>query len=143
MTANKPEQTTPQPDRRSDYPLHDVTPYFTVAEPDKLIAFATGVLGAELYYEQRADDGALQHARLRFGDSVVMLNQAGDAYPAQVSQMHLYVEDCRAVQTAALAAGATSIMQPNLRPHGVWMAGITDPTGNIWWLAERGREAKT
>lgn len=125
-------------DRRGDVPLHAITPYFTVADPAALITFATEVLGAELFYEQHGDDGTLQHARLRFGDSVVMLNQAGDAYAAQVSQMHLFVPDCRAAHAAALKAGATSIMQPNLRPHGVWMAGIKDSTGNIWWLAERG-----
>lgn len=127
-----------QADRRGDYPLRDITPYFTSAEPAALISFATDVLGAELYYENHHDDGTLQHARLRFGDSVVMLNQSTDAYDAQVSQMHLYVPDCRAAHTNALEAGAISIMEPNLRPHGDWMAGITDPTGNIWWLAERG-----
>ncbi|SMP28863.1 hypothetical protein [Shimia sagamensis] len=64
-----------------------------------------------------------------------MLNQATDTYPANASQMYIQVTDATTSYARALELGATSIMQPNLRPHGEQMAGIIDPSGNTWWIA--------
>lgn len=115
--------------------LHTVTPYFTVADADRLIDFAEAAFGAELVKLNRFEDGHVQHARLRIGDTTLMLNQASEAFAATVSQMHLFVDDADAVYENALTLGATSIMEPNLRPHGDRMAGIEDPCGNLWWIA--------
>ena len=114
-----------------------VTPYFTVDDPDALMAFAQTVFDAELIKLNRYDSGVLQHARLRIGDTVIMLNQSTEAFAAQVSQMHILVQDADQVFAHAVAAGAEAIMQPNLRPHGDRMAGVKDPCGNIWWIASR------
>ena len=114
-----------------------VTPYFTVDDPDALMAFAQTVFDAELIKINRYDSGVLQHARLRIGDTVIMLNQSTEAFAAQVSQMHILVQDADQVFAHAVAAGAEAIMQPNLRPHGDRMAGVKDPCGNIWWIASR------
>lgn len=114
-----------------------VTPYFTVDDPDRLIAFATAVFDAEELKMNRYDDGRVQHARLKIGDTVIMLNQSSADYAATVSQMHVLVKDADAVYRAALREGAASIMEPNVRPHGDRMAGVVDPCGNIWWIASR------
>ena len=64
-----------------------------------------------------------------------MLNETTEAYPVNVSQMHLYVEDVDITFSKALRAGALALMEPNTRPHGDRMAGVKDPCGNIWWIA--------
>ena len=64
-----------------------------------------------------------------------MMNESTDDYPINVSQVHLYVEDTDSTFTKALQAGATTLMKPNTRPHGDRMAGVKDPSGNIWWIA--------
>ena len=115
--------------------LHSVTPYFTVRDADRLIAFLIAAFDAEVVMDKRMPDGALKHARLRIGDSIIMMNQATEAFPANVSQMHLYTADLDAWFAAAHNAGGTVIMEPNIRPHGDRMAGIEDPCGNIWWIA--------
>lgn len=115
--------------------LHTITPYFTVHDADRLITFATAALGAELIKEKRYDDHSIQHARLRIGDSIIMLNQSTDAYAANVSQMHVYVDDADMAYEIALKHDAKSVMEPNDRPHGDRMAGVEDPCGNIWWFA--------
>lgn len=112
-----------------------VTPYFTVENADQLMAFLESAFGATLIKESRYLNGRVQHARMLVGDSVIMMNEGSAAYPVNVSQMHLFVEDCDSTYDVALLAGATSIMEPNGRPHGDRMAGVTDPCGNIWWLA--------
>ncbi|MFT5743170.1 MAG: PhnB protein [Paracoccaceae bacterium] len=112
-----------------------LTPYFTVPDGDCFIAFVTEVFGGAIIKEDRYDSGRIQHARIKIGASILMLNEATDTYPANTSQMHLYVRDVSTTFAAALNAGATALMQPNIRPHGDQMAGIKDPFGNIWWIA--------
>lgn len=124
---------TGTPKRPEGYPV--LAPYFTVTGADRLISFLCEVFGATILKEARYPDGTVHHARLRLEDVVIMLNEATEGYQAQVSQMHLFVSEVEATYHKALAAGAASLMTPNTRPHGDRMAGITDPCGNIWWLA--------
>ncbi len=112
-----------------------VTPYFTVHDADRLIEFLSTAFDAAVIKENRYENGKIQHARMCIGDSLLMLNECSEAFPANVSQMHLYVDDADATYITALDAGATSLMAPNDRPHGDRMAGIEDPCGNIWWIA--------
>lgn len=114
---------------------HAITPYFTVADADRLIEFLVEVFDGAIIVTNRYPSGRIQHARIRVGDSVIMLNQSSEEYPANISQMHLYVDDVDATFSKALAASAVSIMEPNERPHGDRMAGVKDPCGNIWWIA--------
>ena len=115
--------------------LGTVTPYFTVENADVLIEFLVSVFGGHLIKENRYDNGSIQHARVCIGNSIIMLNQSTNDYPANVSQIHLYVNDVEDSYKAALQKGASSLMAPNKRPHGDKMAGIKDPCGNIWWIA--------
>ena len=114
---------------------HAITPYFTVADADRLIAFMKSAFDGRVVMDDRTEDGRVRHARVRIADSIVMLNEAGDDYEANVSQMHLYVADVDATYSRALEEGASSLMEPNDRPHGDRMAGFRDPCANIWWIA--------
>ncbi|MEP0943856.1 MAG: VOC family protein [Rhizobiaceae bacterium] len=114
---------------------HSVTPYMTVGDADLLIAFLLAAFEASIVKEDRNDRGRVMHARLRIGDSIIMMNEATESYSQNVSQLHLFVEDADVTYERALGLGAESIMKPNDRPHGDRMAGIKDPTGNIWWIA--------
>ena len=117
---------------------HAITPYFTVADADRLIAFMTGAFDGQVLIEDRSENGRVRHARVRIGDSIVMLNEAGDDYAANESQMHLFVVDVDAAFTRALQEGASALMEPNNRPHGDRMAGFRDPCANTWWIASPG-----
>ena len=112
-----------------------ITPYFTVSQADRLIEFLTAAFGASVVKLARHEDGRVQHARLRIGTSIMMLNECSVDYPANASQVHLFVEDADATYAVALTSGAETIMAPNDRPHGDRMAGIKDPCGNTWWIA--------
>ncbi len=112
-----------------------ITPYFTVANADRLMEFLKEAFDATVIKESRYPDNTVQHARMLIKGSIIMLNEAIRDYPANVSQMHLFVEDCDDTYGLAMKSSASSIMTPNLRPHGDRMAGIKDPCGNIWWIA--------
>ena len=114
---------------------HSITPYFTVRNANKLIEFLVTAFEATIVIEKRYSNNTIQHARVRIGDSILMLNETTEEYPVNVSQMHLYVEDSDITFSKALQAGAIALMEPNNRPHGDRMAGVKDPCGNIWWIA--------
>ena len=114
---------------------HTVTPYLTVDDADRLISFLIAALDGQVTMQNRHDDGRIQHARVRVGDSMIMLNESGADYQANRSQLHVYVADVDAVFATALREGATAVMEPNRRPHGDRMAGFRDPCDNLWWVA--------
>ena len=115
--------------------LRSITPYFTVHDADSLIDFLVAAFDATVIKDNRYSNNTVQHARLRIGDSILMMNESTDAYPANVSQIHLYVEDIDTAFAKAIEAGASVLMEPNTRPHGDRMAGVNDPHGNVWWIA--------
>jgi len=113
---------------------HTITPYLTVPDADRLVDFLRAAFDGQPVKLDRSDDGRIRHAQVRIGDSILMLNEAGD-HPANNSQIHLYVDDVDETLRRAVADGATVIMAPEQRPHGARMAGLDDPCGNTWWLA--------
>lgn len=115
--------------------LRSITPYFTVSDAARLMEFLVAVFDATIILDKRYPNDTIQHARLRIGDSILMMNESSDEYPANVSQIHLYVENIDIAFTNAMEAGATVLMKPNNRPHGDRMAGVKDSCGNVWWLA--------
>ncbi len=115
--------------------LHTITPYFTVRDAARLIEFLVAAFDATIILDKRYSNNTIQHARLRIGDSILMMNESTDEYPANVSQIHLYVENIDTTFSKALEAGAIVLMEPNSRPHGDRMAGVKDPCGNVWWIA--------
>ena len=114
---------------------HSITPYFTVADADRLVEFLTTAFDASMIKENRYNNNRIQHVRMRIGSSIIMVNESSEVYPVMTSQMHLFVDDTDASFEKALRAGAITVMEPNNRPHGDRMAGIKDPCGNIWWIA--------
>lgn len=117
--------------------LNTITPYFTVSDADRFMEFVVAVFGGTVVVKDRYPGEKIQHARILVGDSVIMLNESTEQYSENVSQMHIYVQDLEGVFSKALSVGAEAIMQPNIRSHGDYMAGIKDPFGNIWWIASK------
>jgi uncharacterized glyoxalase superfamily protein PhnB len=111
-----------------------ITPYLTVPDADRLVDFLRAAFDGHVVKVDRNDNGRIRHAQVRIGDSILMLNEAGE-YPANNSQIHLYVDDVDESFSRALDEGATAVKQPEKRPHGHRMAGMHDPCGNTWWLA--------
>ena len=115
---------------------HTVTPYFRVANADRLLEFLSEAFSGVNIVTIRYPASGIQHARVCIGDSVIMLNEGNEQYSVNVSQMHHYVDDVDVLFADALSAGADPIMEPNKRPHRDRMAGFKDPCGNIWWIAK-------
>jgi PhnB protein len=111
-----------------------VTPYLIVDGADRLLEFVRDAFAGEDRFRMEYEDGTIGHAEVRIGDSVVMLAEANEMWPAMPSVIHLYVTDCDAVYQRALAAGGTSVQEVADQFYGDRSGGVRDPTGNIWWI---------
>ena len=77
-----------------------LTPYLVVADADAEIRFLTAAFGATEKSVDRRPDGAVLHAEIVVGDSLVMLGQANDTWKALSGALVL---TCRAVTAAPTA----------------------------------------
>jgi PhnB protein len=116
---------------------HTLTPYLIVADAAQQIEFLRKAFGAREHEMLREPDGTVMHADVLIGDSHVMLGQAKGAWKPMQASIYMYVDDCDAAYRSALAAGATSIMEPADQFYGDRHGGVLDPAGNQWWMATR------
>src|SRR5262245_60346286 len=105
---------------------HTVTPYLTVQGASQLIDFLKLAFEAQETERVTAPDGAIAHAEVRIGDSIVMMSEARGDWTPMSSALYLYVNDIDAVYKNALRAGATSTMEPMDQFYGDRSAGVKD-----------------
>lgn len=53
---------------------------------------------------------------------------------------YLFVPDADAVYAKAIAAGATSLREPETLFYGHRSAGVEDPSGTQWWISTQVEE---
>lgn len=114
---------------------HTVTPYITVDDARKFIDFIKAAFDAQLPEAMTDDEGNFRHGEAQIGDSRVMIGQARGEWKARPAQLYLYLPDVDATYKRALAAGATSLMEPADQFYGDRNGGVEDAFGNWWWLA--------
>lgn len=114
---------------------HSVTPYLMVSGAAKLIDFLKQVFAAEERERIARPDGAIMHAEVKIGDSVVMMGEPMEPFAPMPASLYVYVQDIDAIYQRALQAGATSVMEPVDQFYGDRSAGVKDPLGNLWWIA--------
>lgn len=115
--------------------FHSVTPYLIVEGVAGLIDFLKQAFDAVEKERLPGPDGKVGHGEVRIGDSVVMMGEASGEWKPMPGAIYLYVNDTDATYKRALAAGATSLMEPSDQFYGDRNAGVKDPCGNMWWIA--------
>jgi len=111
-------------------------PYVVVNGAKAYMKFIVDVLGGTQLECHDVADGKVQHAQMRIGDSVIMLSDGSEKWPASPVGLYVYVDSCDETHKKALAAGAKELMPPMDQPYNDRMSGVTDPTGNTWWIAQ-------
>jgi len=119
----------------------DVQPYLHPLRGEPVIAFLKKAFGAEDLGRFASPDGVIHHVTLKIGDSHLELGEAQGPYQPMKSMFYLYVPDCDSLYRRAIAAGATSIMEPMDHPYGDRSGGVKDAFGNQWYIATHIRDA--
>jgi PhnB protein len=113
---------------------HTITPFLNIKGAAAAIEFYKKAFGAEERGRMPGPGGAIMHAEIKIGDSVVMLADAMQNPPTQAS-LHIYVEDVDAAWKRATAAGAQVAMPLEDQFWGDRYGVLTDQWGNRWSLA--------
>jgi PhnB protein len=135
--ANTPTAASPGRVRPVPEGYHTVTPFVVVKGAPRLIDFMTAAFGATEMGRVAGEDGTISHAEVRVGDSVVMMFDAREGWPATPAFLRLYVAECAVTYQNALAAGAASVTRPTNMPWGDRVCRVRDPLGNLWWIMTR------
>lgn len=114
---------------------NSVSPYLVVSGARATLEFLRKAFGAEPLRVIERPDGSLVHGEARIDDTVVMLADAIEGWAAVPAHVHLYVPDVDAAYRRALAAGATSVMEPVKKSDPDKRGGVKDAGGTTWWLA--------
>lgn len=122
--------------------IHEVFAYLRVRDSAAAIRFYEQAFGASERFRLVEPSGRIGHAELQLGPAVLMLSDAfpewGLSAPPGDSDIgasvHLHVDDCDAVVSAAVAAGATLLMPPTDQFYGERSARLRDPFGHTWLI---------
>ena len=114
---------------------HSVQPYLMVKGAKGLLEFVKNVFDATEIENMQGPDGSVMHAEVRIGDSVIMMADAQGPLQPTTAALFVYVQDVDATYKKALAAGATSSLEPADQFYGDRHAGVKDEFGNFWWIA--------
>jgi len=112
---------------------NSVSPYFIVPEAERFIQLMKELFGAKELRRYDMPDGSLMHAELMLDDSVIMLGQASEKYPAVPMVMHVYVPDVDAAYERAMELGCEAVEAPKQGEGDPdRRASFKDYAGN-WW----------
>ncbi len=116
---------------------HAITPYLSVSDAAKLIAFLKRAFDGVERGVIRRPDGTVMHAQVVVGDSLLMIGEPQGQWKPQPAVLYHYVADADAIYKRALAAGATSVMEPTNMFYGDRSCCVQDSAQNSWWIATR------
>jgi PhnB protein len=89
--------------------FHTITPYLFAQGASQLIEFISAAFEGKLIFQQKRPDGAIMHATMQIGDSMLMLADPTPEFGPTPTSIYLYVADCDAVYHRALSSGAVSV----------------------------------
>jgi PhnB protein len=118
-------------------------PYLHPLRAEPVINFVKRAFGAQELGRYASPDGVIHHTTIKIGNAYMEMGEAQGPYKPMPTMFYLYVEDCDALYRRALAAGATSISEPQDHPYGDRSGGVTDPFGNKWYIATHVKDVTT
>lgn len=115
--------------------FHAITPYLFTHDASRLVDFIAKAFGGSETFRKTRPDGAVIHAEMRIGDSMLMLGEATPRFGPMPTSIYLYVTESNSVYRKALEAGGVSVFPIMTLPNGERYGGVKDVCGNIWWVA--------
>jgi uncharacterized glyoxalase superfamily protein PhnB len=112
-----------------------VTPYLIVNGVPRLIDFLKETFHAEERARINDKKDHVGHAKVKIGNSMIMMADSTTQYTPIPSQLYVYVDNVDDAYRRAMRAGGTSEQEPTTQFYGDRTAAVKDPTGNVWWIA--------
>lgn len=133
----------------SPVPDHSVTPSIVCTPCTDAIEFYREAFGAEeIEPRMTGPDGSIGHAKIRIGDSVIMLADEWPGGPTQspttlggtTAALFIDTDDVDALWAQALEAGAEVVFPLEVQFYGEKSGRVRDPFGHTWGLGQQVEE---
>lgn len=113
-----------------------MNPFVIVPDASGFIRFVEQVFGGSEVTAARTPtpDGALIHAEVRIGDSLLLLSDPQPGWRARPGLFQVWVADAEAVIARSLERRSTLVTPPTPFYGAITLARIEDPWKNLWWL---------
>lgn len=112
---------------------NSLSPYFIVNDCRRMVDLLKGIFNASELRKYENSDGTIMHMELKIDDSVIMLSEASERYPANQFLIHVYVPDVHATFKKAIDLGCDAVEEPVNKPGDPDMRGtFKDYQGNMW-----------
>lgn len=112
---------------------NSVSPYFIVDGAQQFADLMKAIFDADIIRRYDRPNGSIMHAEIQIDDSIIMVADSSDHYPASPIVIHVYVQNVDQTFKNATEAGCDIIEKPKQREGDPdRRATFKDFAGNIW-----------
>ena len=112
---------------------NSLSPYLIVDDAEKLVDLLKIVFDAKELRRYNREDGSIMHLELQLDDSVVMISDSTEDYPAITAMLHIYVPNVFKTFDLAIANDCLLLERPvNKADDQDTRGAFLDPSGNYW-----------
>ncbi len=113
---------------------NSLSPYLVADNASEIIESYIRIFDATPLRRYEGENGKIIHAEVRIEDSVLMISDSTEKYPAVKYFLHLYVKDVFKAYKKAIDNGCTPIAEPvnNGGDDPDTRGSFVDAAGNFW-----------
>ncbi|WP_339698499.1 VOC family protein [uncultured Marixanthomonas sp.] len=110
-----------------------LSPYLIVDNAEKLVDQLTKIFNVTQLRRFDHNDGTIAHIELKLDDSIIMISNSTETYPAHITMLHMYVPDVFKTFKLAINNGCEIIEKPvNKDGDPDTRGSFYDCAGNYW-----------
>lgn len=115
---------------------NSLSPYIIINNAQRLINLLKELFDAEEMRHYDMPDGTIMHAEIQIDDSILMIADASEQFPANENLIHIYVPDVDEIFDKAVSIGFEAVESPKEREGDPDRRGsFKDFSGNTWSVA--------
>ena len=119
---------------------NSLSPYLIVENAEKLVDLLKTIFGARELRRFDHENGTIAHIELELDDSILMISNSTENYPANTTMLHIYVPDVFKTFDLAIKNGCVIIEKPVNKEGDPDIRGsFYDCAGNYWAVSTQTR----
>ena len=115
---------------------NSLSPYLLADNVQKLVDLLKIIFNAVELRKYTDENGRIRHIELKIDDTILMLAESLESYPANKTMLHVFVPDVIKTFDIAIQNGCEIIEAPIEKPEDSDIrGGFLDFAGNSWFVA--------
>jgi PhnB protein len=121
---------------------NSLSPYLITDDAERLVDLLKTIFYAAELRRFHHDNGSIAHLELKLDDTVIMISDSTDEYPANTTMLHMYVPDVMKTFELAVSTGCKTVVQPvNQGGDPDTRGAFMDFAGNCWAVSTQRSES--